>query len=257
MVKFISYIIIYQLLFIINDFELNKTIKFKNNIEIFTTDNFGNIYVYESKLLKKYNEKGKLLSIYSENISNKLTSIDVTDPFYILLYYKNSNSIIFLVNNLSKIGKTISLDKHGFYYVKAVCKSKQNAIWLFDDYENKLIQYNFNKKQSLQQIYINQKKIAQIKIKEQANFIYLQNGNNQINIYDNTGFLIENLKFKNIFQIKGENLMFYNKNYIFSYNFETNQKDSLSFKNIKQFEKLRIENDLLYVLNSDSISIYK
>ena len=256
MIKPILYIIIFKLIFLTTYFELKTTIKIDDKVDFFTTDNFGNIYIYDN-ILKKYNKEGKLLSVYSENTSSTLSNIDVTDPFYILLYYKNTNSIIFLDNNLSKIGNTVNLDKLGFYSVSAVCKSKQNAIWFFDDYENKLLQYNFNTKQISQQIYLDKKIFMQIKIKEQTNFIYLQNGKNQIDIYDNTGLLIENLKFENIFQFKGENIMYCNNRYIFSYNFETKQKDSIELENINKFKELRMENSLLYVLNADSISIYK
>jgi len=258
MLKFISCIVTILLLLLSSNFELKTTINLKSKAEIFTTDNFENIYIYDNKLLKKYNVKGKLLSTFRNNTSSKLSNIDVTDPFNILLYYKNSNSIVFLDNNLSKIGNTIKLDKLGFYSVKAVCKSKQIAIWIFDEYENKLLQYNFSTKQISQQLYLNQDITEQVKIKEQANFIYLQSGGNKIYIYDNTGLLLENLEFKNknIFQFKGENIMMYNKNYIYSYNIENRQTDSLELKNIKNFNKLRIENDLLYLLNIDSIFIY-
>ncbi len=258
MLKSILLIIISLLLFFNSDFKLKTTINLETKAEVFTTDNLGNIYVYDNKLLKKYNAKGKLLSTFRGRILSKLNNIDVTDPFNILLYYKNSNSIVFLDNNLSKIGNTINLDKLGFYSVKAVCKSKQIAIWILDEYENKLLQYNFSTKQISQQIYLSQNIQEQVKIKEQGNFIYFQRENSKIDIYENTGLLLENLEFKskNIFQFKGENIMMYNKNYIYSYNIENKQTDSLYLKNIKQFNKLRIENDLLYVLNADSISVF-
>ena len=177
----------------------------------------------------------------------------------ILLFYKNSNSIVFLDNKLSKIGNTINFDQLGFYSVKAVCKSKQIAIWLFDDFENKLIQYNFSTKQILQQIDLNKKTIKNVRLKEQGNYIYFQEGNSNLSVFNNTGLLLDNLLFKNknIFQFKGENIMFFNKKYIFSYNIENKQKDSINLANIKQIDKLRIENDLLYILKTDSIFIYK
>ena len=259
MLKTISYIIIFQLLFLSSHFELKIAIKLKSKAEIFTTDNFGNIYVYGNKLLKKYDDKGKLLSTFNENISGELNSIDATDPFSLLLFYKNSNSIVFLDNKLSKIGNTINFDQLGFYSVKAVCKSKQIAIWLFDDFENKLIQYNFSTKQILQQIDLNKKTIKNVRLKEQGNYIYFQEGNSNLSVFNNTGLLLDNLLFKNknIFQFKGENIMFFNKKYIFSYNIENKQKDSINLANIKQIDKLRIENDLLYILKTDSIFIYK
>ena len=257
MLKSFSFIII-SILLLSSDFELKTTINLKNKAEIFTTDNFGNIYVYENKILKKYNDSGKLLSTYSKNISSKLYSIDATDLFSILLYYKNSNSIVFLDNKLSKIGHTINLDKLGFYSVSAVCKSKQTAIWLLDSYDNKLLRYNYSTKQISQQIDLNKKFNKQIVIKEQGNYIYLQEGTNNLNIYENAELLVHNKEFKNkfIFQFKGENIMLYNKNQIFSYNIENKQYDSLELENIKQFDKLRIENNLLYALNSNSIYIY-
>ena len=241
------------------DFKLKSIVKLRNTPEIFSTDTFGNIYVYENKLLQKYDTAGKLLATFSENTSNPISYIDVTDPFNILLFYENLNSIVFLDNNLSMLGNLINLDKLGFYSAKTVCKSKHLAIWVLDDFENKLIQYGFKNKNILRQIHLNHKISKKTILREQSNYIYLQHGNNNIYVYDNNGILVDNLVFENkiIFQLKGENIMLHNEKYIFLYNVINKQTDSLHLGDIKQFNKLRIENELLFVLKNDSVFIYE
>ena len=98
-----------------------------------------------------------------------------------------------------------------------------------------------------------------VKLEVQGNYVFLRTGNSNIFIYNDNGILLDGLSFKDkrIFQIKGENIFYHDDKYIFSYNFNQKQTDSLNLGNICQFDNLRFENDFLYVLKSDSIMIYE
>lgn len=100
-------------------------IKLDQEPELFTVDKIGNIYVYRQHLLKKYTAEGKLLAQFSNYESGKLHSIDVSDPFRLLLFYRDFNQIAFLDNKLNSVGDPVNLAELGFNSVSTVCKSKQ------------------------------------------------------------------------------------------------------------------------------------
>ncbi|MBN1252218.1 MAG: hypothetical protein JXR51_04365 [Bacteroidales bacterium] len=250
--------------FISSFFYFNYNFKLKTRIDleiepiIFRTDNLGFIYVSDNILLRKYNLNGELIKTYSDDKFLDLQLVDATDPFKILLYYKNSNKIIFLDKNLAKIGNEISLDKLNYFAVKSVCKSKQYAIWIFDEFENKLIQYCFNPNRIIHQISMDNFTTGDVSISEQGNYVAVISNKSSVYIFNDNGLFIDslNLKGKNIFQIKGENIIYNEEKNVYSYNFIKKETKSFKFDKINDFEELRIENDNLYVTKGKSIFIY-
>src|SRR5919112_2019992 len=80
------------------------------NITDFTTDNLGNIYIINAAShLKKFNDKGdSVSSINDVRRYGKISSIDVTNPLKILVYYKEFARLVVL-DRLLNVRSTIDL----------------------------------------------------------------------------------------------------------------------------------------------------
>ena len=118
-------------------FKLTQTIK--GSFANFSVDNMGNIYLITATNQIK-TLKSTLDSIAVFNDSKRfgtIYSIDVSNPFKVLVYYKDFNSILMLDRQLNN-RNTIDLSQQGYLQVKAIAQSYDNKIWLFDEVDNKL-----------------------------------------------------------------------------------------------------------------------
>ncbi|MBA2498215.1 MAG: hypothetical protein H0V30_00655 [Chitinophagaceae bacterium] len=115
----------------------------QGDIQQFTVDNMDNLYILSSTdQLKKLDAHGDSIAVYN-NVKRygKLSTIDVSNPLKILLYYKDYNSIVIL-DRLLNVRHTIDLRKHGIYQVSAIGQSYDGKVWIYDALENKLKKIN-------------------------------------------------------------------------------------------------------------------
>lgn len=236
-------------------------IKLNNKPHLFTTDKLGNTYVYAYSQLKKYDRKGMLISSFSRMDLGELYAIDATDPMQILLFYKDFNQILFLDNKLSALGKSLMLDELNLTDVSAVCNSKQQAVWIFDQYQKKLIHYSFNPRGIIQSINLDKysKEIKDINFMlENGNELYLNQKNKAIWVFDVFGSRLQkyDILIDKSFQVLASQLIYHNHKQIFFKSLLLNKTDSLNFTDYTKFTDVRINSDHVYLLNADSISIF-
>ena len=237
-----------------------RVIKLEAEPEIFTTDKLGNIYVYYNYQLKKISPTGKLIAQYSRLESGALHSIDASDPMQVLLFYKDFNQLVFLDSRLSPLGNPVLLDELNLDDVSAVCKSKQIAVWLYDEYEHKLLHYGFNPKGVIQTINLDNfaKEIHDINfLLESGNELYLNQEGKAIWVFDQFGNKLQKLDIQihiGLQQHAGK-LVYHNKKKLFFYNLRTENIDSISFQAIPSFDNARIVSGSTYILSGDSITI--
>ena len=251
-----------------NKYDKSHTNYYKDPINIieidaqnFTTDNFGNIYVINQNELKKYNSDGKLIHTYSNNNNGNITSIDVTNSFRILLFYRDYYSFIFLDNTLSPISDYQYFD-FNIYEPQLICSSVQNGFWIYENIEKKLIHFTekFFKNNST--------RINLFKKSFQPNFLLERNNQIYIN-YPDTGIVVYSnlcdfqkiipIKKQSNFQITENNLLYFDtlKQFITVYNFERESFSNIDIPRIEKKTNARIEQDKLYFLIGNLLYLYK
>ena len=104
-------------------------------------DELGNLFYMENQVF--YRQSGKRIFSFSNVDLGAITSVDVGNPFKILLLYKDFNSVIILDNNLNELSERLDFTgETQFNNVLFVGNSSQNNIWLYAD-DNKLHLYNY------------------------------------------------------------------------------------------------------------------
>lgn len=105
----------------------------------FTADNLGNIYILTTTgLLKKFNSKGDSLNVFNDvRRYGTVNTIDVTNPFKVLLYYRNFSTAVMLDRFLNRIN-TIDFRKADIFQAKAITLSYDNNVWIYDEQSAKL-----------------------------------------------------------------------------------------------------------------------
>jgi len=104
-------------------------------------DEFENLYYIKDNTFFKKSVQG---TVNYTNLSlGKITSVDIHNPFKIVLFYQDYNSAIVLDNKLNELTDKIDFTGNTlFNNVQLVSHSSENNLWLFAD-DNKLHLYNF------------------------------------------------------------------------------------------------------------------
>ena len=257
--KLLVYKVLLITLFAIKgDYQLIKKINKKT--DFIAIDDLGYLYLHENNKLQKYTNTGDLLNNYTNLTYGKLSFFDASDPYMLLLYYKELNKIVFLDNQLTPMGSPIDLDKLELYQVDKVCKSKEFAIWIYDDFDKRLIQYAFNPKGILNEINLNLLNISEDInfMREAGNRLYLST-NKHLYIFDIYGSLIKkvNIDIPHSFEISYNKLIYYKNNKLISYFPDENKTDTLSVGFTENSMNVLLNDELLYSQKKDSVLIFK
>ena len=122
--------------------------KLPSNIQetkILKVDALGNAYVPTANTLKKYEYSafGDSQLSYYENKYGDISSIDVSNPFQVLIWYRDFQMIQILDKHLTLL-QEIRLQNLGLN-ISTVAVSGDKLIWLFDSFQHKLLKINTQK----------------------------------------------------------------------------------------------------------------
>ena len=93
--------------------------------------------------------KSKVYSYANTQLGN-ISSIDITNPLKIVLFYRDFNTIVFLDNRLSELSNNINLSTESFAKnVTFASISSNNNLWLYSLDDNILSLWNYETKQSV------------------------------------------------------------------------------------------------------------
>lgn len=235
------------------------TINLSIEADYFKIDHLGNFYIVKDSRLIMLNSKGETTFEYSNSLFGDISSIDISDPLRLLLYYRESNQILFLNNKLAEISSPIELDDVDIYSSHIVCNSSQNKIWVYDSQKLQLLQYNEKMDLTLQGSNLNQI-IDDVNMPdilfEKGNFIYLNIPEIGVLIFDSFGTYYKTFPKKDIiaFQVIEDYYYYQIDNSFFSYN----------YKKFEEKELLNTDNSTLiikheqayYVLINNKIAVY-
>lgn len=112
------------------------------NLSDIQIDNIGNVFLVKNhRILRKYNSEGSLDKTFDYQNAGFIHSVDAINPLYILIFYKESSTIILLDRNLAQL-KEIDISKWSNNDITAAVLSNDNNIWLYDNTERKLKKYS-------------------------------------------------------------------------------------------------------------------
>lgn len=102
-------------------------------------DNLGNIYTVSiNNQIVKRNSNFDSIGVFNDTRRyGNISSIDVTNPLKLLVFYKDFSTIVVLDRFLNVIN-LIALTKQNLQQVSTIATSYDNKIWLFDEVDNQL-----------------------------------------------------------------------------------------------------------------------
>lgn len=220
----------------------------------------GNIYITKGNLLEKYDSQGKFLRSYTNKSFGNITSVDVSNPLRILVFYESFQQIIILDNMLVPSANPVSLESHGYLHTSLISSSHNNGMWIYDKQSFQIIRLDKN----YQPISKSQNIVQHVA--SAVNPSFLLECNNNVFLYDTAiGILVFDIYGSYIktipliglsgFQVSNNDIIYFKDGKLRSYNIKTLYESEIILPTTDVLYA-RSEKEKLYLLKQKSLEIY-
>lgn len=253
-------LIVFPLTLLAQEFSVVQQNKWNIEADNLISDNLGNLLIQEGNVLRKVTERNELIIENSSSRFGFITSIDATNALKPIVFFKDLNQVTFLDNNFAFRGETLELDRIEVFQVEVVCRSYNNAFWVFDPTLNELIRLDEqlaiqNRTGDLTQL-LGPIQLTQLIERNQQ--VFALDPSKGIYVFDQFGGYTKAIHEKGIQQIQPEEngIFLLKSNELLLYNTFLNQLVSL-FKFDVKVKQFLVSGDKLYLLTPKSILVYQ
>ena len=241
--------------------EYEVVAEIKTTANFFTTDRMGNVYIVDDRKLTKYNSSGKQMGVFNKNVLGRITFVDASNPYRILVYYGDFLKLTILDNMLGEITEPFDLNLKGLDQVTLIAKSYNNGIWLFDPVAQQLMRMDEQLTQTLSSTSVNQiidHTIDPVFMVESDRNLYMSDPATGIMVFDIFGNYIKTLPIIGVmeFQVVDEKVIYFDDGKLKSYNQKT-LEHTVAVTTLEQVNNARIEQHLLYTLSDEKLRILR
>lgn len=227
-------------------------------------DELGNVYVLRSdNLLLKYNERGDSLANYNALANGPMTSIDVSNPLRIMLYYARYAQLVLLDRMLAP--KTeLNVRKLNMLNANVIAASAEGNLWIYDQFNatlNKLdmeLNYMIKGNDLRQQLSVLPKPLALL---ERNRRVYLLDTAQGIFIFDQYGSYLNTIPIVGLthLQVIANQLVYRADNELIVYDMERVTERRLALPQLPglPIQAALLSRNTLYVLYPDRLILYQ
>ena len=108
-------------------------------------DNYKNTYFLKDRVLHKQGEDGGNF-IYNALQLGRISSVDIINPLKVVVFFQDTNTVVFLDNKLSEIERISFNNLSQFLNVSTATTSGSNSLWIFNVDTQQLEIYNYKLK---------------------------------------------------------------------------------------------------------------
>ena len=246
--------------FLPTDYPLLKSIKVKSSS--IASDKLGCGYVIDGgKRLVKISPDSTGQRNYNEVSYGNITAVDPTNPFKILVFYKDFATIVLLENTLSQQG-TIDLRNLGILQPSAICLTMDNNIWVYDEQEFQLKKINdsgqlISHSENFTNLF-NEPSHPDFMI-ERDNVLYVNDSANGIRVFDIYGAYSKTIPIKGLhhFQVYKDQIIYFQDGKLFSFHTLTLQTKTILLPQLPSSAvDANLQNNVLLVLTDSTVNLY-
>ena len=224
------------------------------------SDPVENFYISTNTSIWKTSSQNNQSFIYDSKKSGNITLIDAGDPMKVLVFYKDLSLITFLDNFMAETSFNISLMDFGLDQAEVVCKSLNNGIWVYDTKQDKLVKISSALKVEMEILNVQRiigEAFSPKQMMERTSGLYLNDPMKGIYVFDNYGSFLRKIPELNIskFNVIENTIAFRQANDINTLNTRTLEFNKIYSDSI--MTDFSINEKKLYILNADSLHIYK
>ncbi len=202
-------------------------------------DNNGFLYVVIHDKVIKYNPKGLKIAVFQTLGNKKIYSLDVSNPFKIIAFFKDYNSIELIDNTLTTLSNSFSFDNFSNLQANLVCSSNSGGLWVLATEQNKLVKFHSNFKIDFEQSLFDSNLTKPLYMVDFAGFLYVLSENKEIYVYNQYGVFQKTIEVNDInsFQVDDMFIYYFDKN---KNTFNTINKEDYKSEEIKVNDSLNM-----------------
>jgi hypothetical protein len=155
-------------------------------------DNLGKYWAIEGNRIVCVSESARLKPTFSSIVLGSPTSVDASDPFRILVFYQNTQTVAIINNDAVLIGKPVELFQLNIGEASCAIRSSLGGFWLAIQGAQKIIRLNKHLKQIEQTIKLPSRyaKFDVIQIAEYNGDLYVGLEDGSVVTFDTYGALV-------------------------------------------------------------------
>jgi hypothetical protein len=226
-----------------------------------SVDNFGAFYVASDNQILKFDRDGTYMLRFEEVHNGKIGSIDVTNPFKLIVYYPDFMKAVVLDKFMTFL---VSYDffNLGYTDVTAVGSSADGYLWFYDATDYRLKKIDITGNVQLQSQPVNQlinKVITPNFILEKNGQVFVNDTTEGILVFDNFGAYYKTIPIKGLqkFHILQEQIVYFQDGKLRSYNPVTFDAKMISLPDTIGAMQAVIDKQRIAILKKDRIDFYK
>jgi hypothetical protein len=234
--------------------------------DFFTVDNFGNFYFVKGDNIIKTDKNFNTIAEFSDKSKGNIGSIDALDPFRLMIFYPQFNSIVFLDKVFNQIRSTIFLDDIESFSIAAVCSSNSGSFRIFNNNCHciQLIDNNLRIIQQSSSLNFLPFNANIIKILEINDHVLALDDAGSFYIFDIFGTFISvfnDVKVKDVTSYRNIVVFLDNQNTINIFNPSSKGKHEIQkiaeLKNVKEIKSFAIHENQIFVLYDKRLIIFR
>ncbi|MCB0465331.1 MAG: hypothetical protein KDC78_06600 [Aequorivita sp.] len=223
-------------------------------------DNYKNSYFIKNRVINKQGPDGNFL--FNDLQLGRITSVDILNPLKVVVFFQDTNTVVFLDNKLSEIQRINFNNLPNFLNVSTATNAGSNSLWLFNVDTQQLELYNYGSK--LQTV-VSQPFPGKL-ISQASNFNYCftltERKLRAFNIYGSILNEVPSEGYEKIIQ-QNENLVALKENSLYYIPDFAKRNDAISHETVKlslteiTIKDLQLTNDFLYIYDGEILHTFK
>jgi len=243
-----------------SQYELVQNINLK--AKFLTTDVLNNAYIItNTDQVERYDTAGNLTGRYGESRYGKLSSVDASSAFNVLLFYKDYSTIV-MVDNRMNVRNFFKLSSMGINNVSAACLSEDNYIWFFDQDASKLKKITNSYDIVHESIDLSQMLGMEVKpnfMIERDGIIYLNDPEIGVLLFDRYGTYYNSFVNPGLsgFQVINGRLVYPKDDELHVYHYARKELNKVKLPVTSASKGIQLQGNRLYVLTANELKIYE
>ena len=226
----------------------------------FTTDHLGNVYLITNNNLIKIDLTGKSISYNDEKNLGTLFSIDASNPFKVVVFYRDYSRVQILDNQLVSRADVNLLDKN-LLQPMAVAYAQGEGLWVYDQQDFRLKKFDQNFKNITESPSLDQVLStipSPVNLMEAENWLLLNDSTQGIMLFDRFGTYYRTLPIKGLssFQVKDGKIIYFRES-LKAFDLNTLEETEITLPKVENKIQVRIENNRIYILKEGILEIYE
>lgn len=170
-------------------------------------DGIGGYWYANGSDVVKIDSDSKKVAAYSNFLLGKPTIVDASDPFRILVFYYESQSVLILNNDALLIGKAVDFSQLHLGEITLASRAARGGVWLYSRELNEIVRLDNQLTRVEHRISLSlQRKVQSPNYMIESNgILYVGFANSQISRFDSYGATLPdlNINYNNSFRVEG------------------------------------------------------